>query len=71
MKYEQELIGRVESLLSDIESMYAGEEFTGGEVEHFYGPFSMGRENLEGDMEVSWPNLAISAERVREILDRR
>ncbi|HEY3639127.1 MAG TPA: hypothetical protein VGK90_13345 [Rhizomicrobium sp.] len=62
------------ALLSDIEGMYQGAE-TLAERRHpeeFFGPFSIGKlgaEEIESDISISWPNLAISMRAAREALN--
>lgn len=50
-------------LLNDIESMSAGSEFE-------FGEFSEWRSAGEDEVVIAWPNLAISAARLREALER-
>ena len=55
----------LQQLINDIESMYRGAETAAenGDGEEFFGPFGASRNsNKYGDpeLEVSWPNLAIS-----------
>jgi hypothetical protein len=51
-------------LLNDIESMAAGSDFE-------FGEFSEWRQSDDGDgVMIAWPNLAISAARLREALVR-
>ena len=77
MSYEHEKINAIQralrALLFDIEGMYEGEGPIPdrGEPEEFFGPFSIGRlagTNLEGDISISWPNLAISMRNARNAL---
>lgn len=50
-------------LLNDIESMAAGSEFE-------FGEFVDWRHGLDDGVVIAWPNLAISAARLREELER-
>jgi hypothetical protein len=71
---ESEVRRALRALLSDIEGMYEGAETPPerGHPEEFFGPFSVGKlggENFEGDLSVSWPNLAISMRNAKKALD--
>lgn len=60
-------------LLSDIEGMYAGAETPAGsgQPEEFFGPFSVGKlggAEIQADISVSWPNLAISMRNAKTAL---
>lgn len=72
---DSELRKALRALLSDIEGMYQGAD-TLGERRHpeeFFGPFSVGKlgdEDIEADISVSWPNLAISMQNARKALSR-
>lgn len=62
------------ALISDIEGMYKGAEYlaTCGQPEEFFGPFSVGKlgdAEIEADISVSWPNLAISMRNAKNALD--
>jgi hypothetical protein len=50
------------SLLSDIESME-------GDRRHWFDGFSEFRLNDDGTVAIEWPNLALSAERLREVIE--
>jgi hypothetical protein len=70
---KDEIREALQSLLSDIESMYvSAQPFAGsGQPEEFFGPFSvwkMDQSGCEPLASISWPNLAISARRAREAL---
>jgi hypothetical protein len=70
---DNEIRRALRALLSDIEGMYEGAETPTerGHPEEFFGPFSVGRlggEDFEGDISVSWPNLAISMRNARQAL---
>ena len=61
------------ALLSDIEGMYEGAEpaTERGHPKEFFGPFSVGKlggEEIESDISLSWPNLAISMRKARRAL---
>lgn len=59
-----ELIKKVESLLSDIDSMRASEE-------GWFGTFSeFEADDYAGGANIEWPNLAISADDVRAELTK-
>lgn len=57
-----ELQKAARKLLNDIESMAAGSEFE-------FGEFSEWMSAGEDGVVVAWPNLAISAAKLREVLD--
>ncbi len=68
-----ELRKALRALLSDIEGMYQGAETSAERrrPEEFFGPFSVGKlgdEEIEADISVSWPNLAISMRNARKAL---
>jgi hypothetical protein len=72
-KKDSEIRRALHALLSDIEGMYEGAETPAerGHPEEFFGPFSIGKlcgEDFEGDISVSWPNLAISMRKARHAL---
>lgn len=61
------------ALLSDIEGMYEGAEVSGerNHPEELFGPFSVGKlggAEIEADLSVSWPNLAISMRNAKAAL---
>lgn len=61
------------ALLSDIEGMYEGAETPAesGQSEEFFGPFSVGKlsgAQIEAEISVSWPNLAISMRNAKSAL---
>lgn len=61
------------ALLSDIEGMYAGADFfePHGQAEEFFGPFAVGKlggEQIDAEISVSWPNLAISMRNAKNAL---
>ena len=61
------------ALLSDIEGMYQGPETLAqrAQSEEFFGPFSVGKlggTELQADISVSWPNLAISMRNAKNAL---
>ena len=70
---DRDLAKALRALLSDIEGMYQGAE-TLAERRHpeeFFGPFSIGKlgdEEIEADISVSWPNLAISMQNAKAAL---
>lgn len=73
-KEGSEIRKALRALLSDIEGMYEGAEAPTerGHPEEFFGPFSLGKlsgADLEGDISVSWPNLAISMRNAKKALD--
>jgi hypothetical protein len=70
---DSEVRRALRALLSDIEGMYQGPEEPAerGHPEEFFGPFSVGKlggEDFEGDLSVSWPNLAISMRNANDAL---
>ena len=70
---DNEIRRALRALLSDIEGMYEGAEMRGerGHPEEFFGRFSIGKlggMELEGDISVSWPNLAISMRNAKDVL---
>jgi hypothetical protein len=70
---DSEIRRALRARLSDIEGMYEGAEThtERGHSEEFFGPFSVGKlggEDFEGDISVSWPNLAISMRDARHAL---
>jgi hypothetical protein len=69
-KAESELSRALRSLLCDIEDMYEGAEPSedSRHPEEFFGPFSVAKWE-DGDLSISWPNLAISMQKAREALD--
>lgn len=59
------------ALISDIEGLYEGEDVSDGQLEEFFGPFSVGKIAGVGpatDVSVSWPNLAISLRNAKAAL---
>lgn len=57
-----ELIKAVKSLISDIESMQTRDP-------NWLGPFSEYEDSEDGDgIDIEWPNLAISVEEVKKLL---
>jgi hypothetical protein len=73
MKENDELISAVKALIVDIESMNCVPENTviNDDSGYWFGEFSEYQENADGDMIIEWPNLAISVERLKKILDKR
>ncbi len=70
---ETEIRRALRALLSDIEGMYEGAEPSpiSRHPEEFFGPFSFGKldgAGIEGDISISWPNLAISMRNARDAL---
>ena len=70
---DSEVRRALRALLSDIEGMYEGAEAPAerGHPEEFFGPFSVGKlggEEIEADISVSWPNLAISMRNAKKAL---
>ena len=70
---DSEVRRALRALLSDIEGMYEGAETPTerGHPEEFFGPFSVGKldgEEIETDISVSWPNLAISMRNAKKAL---
>jgi hypothetical protein len=67
-----DIVKALRSLLSDIECMYEGGEISAEcQSEEFFGPFSVGKmgdAQVEADISVSWPNLAISMRNAKNAL---
>jgi hypothetical protein len=68
-----EIRAALRALLSDIEGMYEGAETSAQRAhpEEFFGPFSVGKlggAEVEADISVSWPNLAISMRNAKNAL---
>ena len=64
----------LQQLVNDVEAMYRGAEAVTetGETEEFFGPFSVARTDglYMEDLEISWPNLAISLREAKAALKK-
>jgi hypothetical protein len=63
----------LQQLVNDVEAMYRGSEVMAesGDTEEFFGPFSVAKSDgmiVESELEVSWPNLAISLREAKAAL---
>ena len=58
----EKLITAIKSLLDDITSMQSGTD------DNWFGTFSESQEDRDGNVEIEWPNLAISADELRKAL---
>lgn len=64
----EDLVAKLRSLVNDIKSMTTDPDNSEAEPEGWFGPFSTSTEDMDGDVKIEWPNLAISCEEAEKLL---